>query len=204
MSIRGEQTMSMKRQRLFVPVIQVLLLISAAAWHNAVSHTGVQQDLGSHYASTPLYLTMKLNVPLLVIWAPFVYLANWALSSSYLGVPNHAMVVVLTGVFDLAVLSSVALFWYFVVVEMEMRSRGDSLIRFNNRLLEGVKIVLCAFAAFGSLAYAYWDGHRLLFIGEPSTSKTVDAIVGGALLLGWSIMIVNISSRDLVRLVRTN
>jgi hypothetical protein len=86
-------------------------------------------------------------------------------------------VVVLIGV---VFISSVAAFWYFVVSEIEMRARGESMLRFRNRPVE--LIVATSLLCFGVGAgfYAYGSVKSLIYI------RPLEAIVGGVLLAMWA------------------
>lgn len=94
------------------------------------------------------------------------------------------------------------MFWYFVAVEVEMRSRGASLIRSSRRILEALKAVVLAATGLGGIAYVYWDGHRLLLLEEiyPSRgngSLMADAIIGGLFSAIWAIVLIMLSFHDL-------
>ena len=103
--------------------------------------------------------------------------------------------------FDLAIVSSVALFWYFVVIEAQMRSHGSSLIRSSKRILEVLKAGVLVAAGVGAVAYACWDGHRLLVLGQDNRSlygsSMADVIIGEPLLVIWAIILIKISVQDL-------
>jgi len=59
---------------------------------------------------------------------------------------------------------SVALFWYFVISEVEMRKRGASMIRFRNRAAEIFAIIVLFASGVGAIRYAWTDGMLLAHI----------------------------------------
>jgi hypothetical protein len=112
-------------------------------------------------------------------------------------------------VFDLAVLTSIAFFWYFVVVEIEKRNHGSSLIRFSSQPLEIVKAVVLIAAGIGAVVLACWDARRLLLLGQLYGrmlywSDMINAIVGGLFLLAWAAVLITISVKDIKLVLRRN
>lgn len=192
-----------KRLRVIVPTLQVLLLVSVFVWlHIVEKHYINQPQLINRYVVAPIDIVGKLNFPLLVLWFPVVYPINYLLYNSNLNLPSEVPLVVILGVFALAALASVALFWYFVVAEVEMRSHGSSLIRSLRRMLEILKAVVLAVAGVGAVAYACWDGHRLLILGQNNRSlygsSMADAMIGGLILVIWAIVLIKMSVRDVM------
>lgn len=192
-----------KRLRVIISTLQVLLLVSVGTWHHVVTKYDFHNrpELVTKYGVTPIDIVGKLNFPLLALWSLVVFPISFALSASYLNLPSGAPLVIIAGVFALAVLASVALFWYFVVAEVEMRSHGGSLIRSSRRILEILKAVVLAVAGGGAVAYACWDGRRLLLLGQNTRSlygsSMADAVIGGLILMIWAIVLIRISVRDL-------
>jgi hypothetical protein len=185
--------------RVLVPAIQVLLLIAAAAWHQVAWQRLAGPGLPPQYAMAPLDILIKLNFPLLVLWSPVVLPLNFALSTFHLNLPTGPTLVGLTVLFDFLVLSSVAVFWYFVVAEAETRLvRGSSLIGSSSLIVELFKAVAFGGLGVASFVYAYWDGHRLLLLAQnnrsqPYGSNMADAIIGGLFLAIWGIVLIKIS-----------
>jgi hypothetical protein len=194
-----------KRLRVIVPTLQVILLVSAGIWHGILTKYEFHRhpELITGYGVAPIDILGKMNFPLLVLWLPVVYPITYGLSTSYLNLPAGAPLVAIVGVFDLAVLVSVALFWYGVIAEAEMRRHGSSLIRSSMRIVEVLKATVLAVTGVGAVAYACWDGHRLLLLGRsnPSAfywSSVVDAIIGEPLLVIWAVVLIMTSVQDLM------
>jgi hypothetical protein len=196
--------MLIRRLKVIVPTLQVLLLVSVAVWHHIIEKRFINQpDFIAQYASTPIHILLKLNFPLLAVWSLVVFPLDYALSKSYLNLPGETPSMVIVLVFDLALLASVAALWYFVVVEIQMRRYGNSLIRFSGRRAELLKIVILVVAGVGAIAYACWDGHRLLELGQLNRhalywSSMVDAAVGGLFLAIWAVVLIWMAVQDFV------
>jgi hypothetical protein len=188
--------MTTKRLKVLIPAVQVILLVSATVWHNVAWHNYdyAQHDTALRSAGIPLGILAKLNFPLLVLWFPVFLFLEWACSASYLSLPSGVALVAVAVVFGVAILTSVGLFWRFVVSEVEMRRHGNSFIRSSSRIIEGVKAVLFAGTGIGGVAYAYWDGHRLQLLGRGRTG----AIIGGLFLVVWSLVLIDIAVQDLM------
>jgi hypothetical protein len=193
-----------KRLKFVVPTLQVLLLVSAGLWQHILGkYYADHPEVIVQYASTPIIILLKSNFPLAVLWFPFFCALNWASSGSHLNLTSGAAGVVMLAVFDLVVVSTVALFWYFVVVEVEKRKHGASLIRFSNRMLETLKAIVLIAAGLGAFGFACWETHRLLLLGQLNLltlywSSMVDAIVGGLFLVIWAVVLIKISVQDLM------
>jgi len=195
------------RLKYIVPTVQVLLLVAAGLWpHILGKYCDDRPEVIDGYAYAPIYILVKVNFPLAIAWFPIFSSLTWAYSQSYLRLTSGAEAVV-RAVLDLAIVSSVALFWYFVVVETEKRRRGASLIRFKSRALETLKGIVLIAAGVGALAYACWDGHRLFLLAQLNASslywiRMVYAVVGGLFLVMWAILLIKVGIKDLVAFVR--
>jgi hypothetical protein len=151
------------------------------------------------YGYTPLDIVLKLNFPLAIPWAPVLYLTDLTFSTSR---SSGTPVTVMFGVLDLCILATVALFWYFVVAEVQERSRGSSLIRFSRLSLEIPKTFVLATVGAAAIAFACWDGHRLLLTGTLNRSALywncmIRAVVGGLFLVAWALILIKASIQDL-------
>ena len=199
-----------KRLRVIVPTLQVLLLISAALWLNIFSKVYINRpEFIVGCAQLPIQILIKLNLPLAVLWFPVVYAMNWASSSNDWNLPSGATGMVINAMLDLAILSTVALFWYFVVVEIEKRRYGSSLIRLSNRTLEILKAVFLTAVGMGAIAVACWEVHRLLLLDQLYRraifwSSMVNVILGGLFLLTWASVLITVSVKDLKLVLRRN
>jgi hypothetical protein len=76
-------------------------------------------------------------------------------------------------------------------------------------MLEVLKATVLAVTGVGAVAYACWDGHRLLLLGrsDPSAfywSSVVDAIIDEPLLVIWAVVLIKTSVQDLMFALRKN
>lgn len=175
-----------KRLRIIVPAVQVLIVLAAFILPN-LTH-GNSQHLPDIFALQNLVL--KLNFPLVVIWSPVFYALDRL--SPYLP-PLHgvffAMAVILVGSL---LCSTVALLWYFVMTEIEMRRHGKSMLRptgwFKKLLIAG--LLFCF--GVGTIIHAYFYA-KSFFYFRPS-----QAVLGGFLLLAWGTTCARIAGHDLL------
>jgi hypothetical protein len=191
--------MARRGLRVIVPLLQVLVLILAFTADPLVN----RPDLRDAYAVTPLRIvTLKLNFPLMVLWLPISY--PLSLASSPPSHPSSPTGVIL-GLWDIAILTSTAAFWYLVVVEVEMRKRQASCLRFSSRYVERVKATVVILIGAGAAVYALWDGHRLVVLDQINrhhlfwSGVVADALIGGLLLVGWAAALITIGVQDIVR-----
>ena len=199
-----QNTLPRKRLRITIPALQVLLLIFAAFWLNIFSKVYVNQpEFIVGRAQLPIQVLIKLNLPLAILWLPLFFALNWASSSNYWNLPSGTTGMLIVALLDLAVLSTVALFWYFVVVEIEKRKSGSSLIRFSSRTLETAKAIVLIAVGMGAIAVTGWEFHRLFLLNQLYRhaiywSSMINAILGGLFLLTWAVVLIKISITDLM------
>lgn len=189
---------SSRRLSMTISLLQVLFLIAVAGWHHVlewylVNHHLVRPDLLARYAGVPLDIVIKLNFPLSLLWAPILYLTR-----SYFSFSTSVVTVLL----DIAILTSVGLFWYVVAAEIQVRSCGGSLIRSSKKWLEVPRAGVFLLLGTCAITYAFWDAHRLLLIGQLNNgevywSSMLDGIGGGLLLLVWAVVLIRSSIKDL-------
>jgi len=186
-----------------ISIFQVVLFVSICLWFRSVSYNHIGGRLGQvdfivAYAITPLHLLMKLNFPLVLLWLPISYPLNYLFSI----LSPYRSVFITAGVLAfVAAAASVAWFWNFVMIEVHRRKRGDSLIRFSKRSVELLKVAGIATAGITAIAFAVWDGRRLLLLGEVNRwtlywSSMVDAIVGGLFLAIWAAILIRVAIED--------
>ena len=149
--------MPVERETLF-RVSLVLILVFAAAPFTGKRFWN-RPDLRYAYVFTPLRLVLKLNFPLVVLLLTVAYPIGVATSDTS-GVVLRA---VTSGVYDLAILTSTAAFWYFVV-EVEMGKRRARCLRFSGRPIERLKATVMILVGVGAAVFAVWDGHRLVVL----------------------------------------
>jgi hypothetical protein len=191
------------RLRIIIPLLQVLLIILAFAADDLIGKLGWSLP-GLRYACavTLPTLVLKLNFPLVVLWLPIAYpMSVISYRSSGASSPTGVMLVVS----DLAILTSAAAFWYFVVVEVEMRRRKASCLRFSGRFMERTKATVMILVGIGAAVYALWDGHRLVVLDQMNrhhlfwSGVVADALIGGIFLVGWAAALITIGVQDVVR-----
>jgi predicted neutral ceramidase superfamily lipid hydrolase len=186
---------------MIISSLQVLLLVSTGAWYYFLDRYYISTQVSRpehiiNYGYAPLDIVLKLNFPLAIPWALVSYLVDLTFSGSR---PRGTL---LTVVVFLCVLATVALFWYFVVAEVQERSRGSSLVRFSSLFFEIPKILVLAIAGGAAFALAFWDGHRLVLTGELNRglywSGMIRAVVGGLFLVAWALILIKASIQDLM------
>jgi hypothetical protein len=144
-----------------------------------------------------------MNFPLSIVWLPVVYLTSLAFPNG--SSPKGALGAMISGGYILAILTSTAAFWYFVVVEVEMRRRNASYLRFSGRLLERLKATAMILVGVGAAVFALWDGRRLVVLDQVNrhhlfrSSVLADALIGGLFLVGWAAALIAIGVQDIVR-----
>jgi len=195
--------MTKTRLRVIVPLLQVLLLILAFSLDPLLSRRYVMRpDLEFAYVVTPLRIVvMKLNFPLAILGLPVVYLTR--LAFLHVSSPTGALRSVIQGVYDLAILTSTAAFWCFVVVEFEMRKHNASCIRLSARNAERLKAIVMILIGASAAVYALWDGHRLFALDQVNRhhlfwrAVVADALIGGLFLVGWAAALIAIGVQDI-------
>jgi hypothetical protein len=183
-----------RRLRILVPAIQVLLVVAVYALPKFMS---IYKKL---FLESAVYFTQdlidKMNFPLVAIWSPILLAADKL--SSYFPPLTGLIFVVAAITFSGLVLSSVAVFWYFFVTEIEMRRRGKSMLMLSRLPKQlSVTVVLLLFGV-GALIYAYTSAVR------PSGHLNIneDKIPGGVILFAWGIALIGIAVHDLRKFLR--
>src|SRR6185437_9312437 len=96
-----------KRLQLLIPAVQLLICIVTFSWYRFI-HSDV---LLLKYAVPARDIVMKLNFPLMILWAPFSYGLDRLFSAPY----REVTLIVGAAIVGVALFSNIALFWYFVV-----------------------------------------------------------------------------------------
>jgi hypothetical protein len=181
-----------KRLKILVPAVQVLLVVGVFLWYKA-PHS---EHVLTQYVGPARDVVIKLNFPLLILWSPILYITEWF--PLFLSPSHPATQVLGIAVFALALVSSVAVFWHLVLVELELRSQGRSMIRSSNWFAETCKAVLLVLCGLGALIYAYTEASRLLLLGR----SKFDAFGGGLFLVAWSAVLIGTSISDIAYFLR--
>lgn len=149
------------------------------------------------YVNPFLHIVTKMNFPLLIIMYPILDALNW------LG----RFLPTLTGVlgWSIAIVDAVllilidALFWYFVLSEIEMRRHGKSMLRFKRHPVEVLVLAILFASGVGAIRYAYTDGVLLMQIH----GSKIEAFIGGFFLLVWGTVLIGTSISDLLSCWKT-
>jgi hypothetical protein len=179
-----------KRLRMIVPAVQVLIVVAVYTLPK-LSHTNREFDIEIFSVQN---LVKKLNFPLVVIWSPVLYGADWL--SRYLPPLRGALFAAAVLVVAALLASSVALFWYFVLTEIEMRRHGKSMLRLTGWFKElFIASLLFCFGA-GSILHAYAYTRSLFHV------RPAEAVLGGFFLLAWGVAFIGVSVHDIVSFSR--
>lgn len=178
-----------KRLRVVLPATQVLVAVVAFAF--------AKLYVGSRfygYFRDSREIVMGLNFPLAVLWIvvfyPITALGNF--------LPPVSKILLAAGTVAVAVLlvSSVALFWYLVVREVEMRRAGTSMLRCSGmfgQLLTATVLLCCG---GGAIFYSYAVSSPLWH------ARPVDAVLEGSFPTIWGIVFIAIAVHDLLTSLR--
>jgi hypothetical protein len=196
--------MASKKLRVVIPLLQVLILILAFSLDPLLGRRYVMRsDLAIAYIVTPEHLMLKLNFPLVILGLPAIYLGDLAFPQ--MNSRAGALGAVISGVYVLVLLASTAAFWYFIIVEVEMRKRRASCFRFSGRLMEKLKATVMILIGLSAAVYAFWDGHRLVILDQVNrhylfwSAVVADALIGGLILIGWAVVLITMGVQDMVR-----
>ena len=114
-----------KKLRVAVPAFQVLSIALIVAWSNLCHDPRIVVN----YFGPTRDLLLKENFPLVVVLAPIAYALDRV--GEVIGPVGGTSQAIGTAFFGLLLFIGAALFWYLVVVEVQMRVRGESLLRFR-------------------------------------------------------------------------
>jgi hypothetical protein len=148
------------------------------------------------YVNPFLHVVTKMNYPLLIVLSPILDTLNWL--GRFLPTPTGGFRSSIAIVAAVLLTSTVALFWYFVLSEIEMRRHGKSMLRFRRRPVEVAALAVLFISGIGAIRYAWTDGLLLVHIH----GSKIEAFVGGLVLLIWGILLIGISIFDLLLYLR--
>lgn len=122
-------------------------------------------------------------------------MAQWLCAFS--STRRNARGIIAAGVSAFAVILSIALFWYIVVVEIQMRSQRKSLVRFSSPVIELLKIVFCLACGLASFVQGYTETLRPFRHGLARYGLWPEELVLSALFLAtWGIAFLALSALD--------
>jgi hypothetical protein len=183
-----------KRLKIIVPAAQVLAIVCMFGWERVPQ---VERTI-SLYILPTRQIIMNLNFPLVIIWWPIIQAIEWL--NGYLPFLREPSTTGTIGI-ALALFSSIALFWYFVVAEIQMRGDGKSLVRFSNRTVELVKVVVLFLCGVGTLFHAYTETMRPSRHGLSHYGLwPVEIILSLLFLVAWGGTFIGLSIFDFKKL----
>lgn len=173
-----------RRLRFIVPVIQVIGVVVVFVLDRVSDNALLLNALQVRS------LLLKVSYPLVFIWFVIGSVADsvpasWSPHQGFL----FAVIKISVGA---ALVLSLAAFWYLVMVEIEMRMHGHSMLRFsglaNQCLLSAVIFVLGIVA----IIYAYLNW-----------SLRLDRVLGTMILVAWGLALIGMATYDLIIVFRT-
>jgi magnesium-transporting ATPase (P-type) len=186
-----------KRLRIIVPAAQVLAFVAVYALRFAAVY-----PLG-YYAQR---LILKINYPLLPIWVATGYPVDRV--TPHLPALWGWRDIAVRSMFGALVVSSVALFWYFVITEAQMRRHHKSMLRFSGAFKESLTVTLMFVLGVGALIYAYnsrlsWIPHaRSQGSALELAAAITDQFLGGLVLITWGAVLIGLAVDDLVTFLK--
>jgi hypothetical protein len=136
-------------------------------------------------------LIRKLNFPLEVAWSPVLYAADRFGGRS--GAGGESLFVAEVMIAAILFLASVAAFWYFVTVEIEMRTQGHSMLMFST--LPKQLSVSGVMLLFGLLAV--WEMFSGKFASLGLLNMDSYRIARGLILFAWGVILIGCACWDL-------
>ena len=187
-----------KRLKIIIPVAQVLIY-SAVFVLKLASHV---QMVRMDYE--PLWrLARSVNYPLWLVFLAIAYPISWLLSPSLTGEWVYIGAIAVLVLF----LLGVALFWYVVVTEVEMRSQGMSNLRFSGWFKELLAVTIIFLLGAGAFVRAYDSGRTILaeqrwYVGLGLAPSRAFDFLSMLILTGWAIILVGLALHDFVGFIK--
>ena len=181
------------RLRVAIPGLQVLLVVAVFVCRK-FTHGYL---ISVRYVEPAWDLVVrKLNFPLVAFWAPLAYLAErFSGGTETIRPATRIAETILLG---LALLLSVALFWYLAVVEVEKRRHGKGWSFGTSPFLKASKMSMLFVVGLAAFAYAFLDTRQLMLYGR----SKIQVYTGGLLLLAWGVVLVGMAVADALALAR--
>ena len=135
-------------------------------------------------------LVNQVNFPVASVWYVIFRVADRLFGASAGGGAVFMIGVVAT---VCLVLSSVAGFWYFVVVEIQKRRRGDSALRFDTLTKQLPITALLITLAFAVFICAYLTAQH----SADMSNLKIDKILGSLILSAWGAGLLWVAIGDI-------
>ena len=177
--------------RVIVPTSQVVAFVG-------VFLAGKLGDSQSFYFNGYLpakIVVISLNFPLLTFWSPAAYCLDHS-SAKLVRAPGEAAVKTFAILAGLVFLSTVALFWYFVVAEIQLRAQGKSRLRCSTLAKQVFMTTGLVCFGTGAIFVAYDQLKPLWHVSWREMA------LRGVFLAVWAIVLIAIGAFDLARLLR--
>jgi hypothetical protein len=141
-----------QRLKVIIPTLQMLTAVGVLI-RGKMART--DRTL-TNYVLPARHLVLNLDLPLVPIWWLFIYPMEWL--SDYLPFLQKPSAIGFG--LGMTLLTSIGLFWYFVVVEVQLRVRGQSLVRFSSRIIESGKVFILFLGRISTFFYGYTEAIR--------------------------------------------
>jgi hypothetical protein len=175
-----------RRLRIVVAIAQVTAVALAYGLPKIASPSANR----SIFSSVLERLVDALNYPVMACWYVIFLVADSVFRLPSTGGPGFTIEVVALAIL---VLSSVAAFWYYAVLEMQLRQQGRSCLRFDS---PGKQILVsCVMLLFGLVAIAY-AGYIARFALNPANVQW-DRVIYAIVLCVWCVTLVRLAISDL-------
>jgi hypothetical protein len=186
-----------KRLRIVVPAVQALAFVTVFALKLAVH----MQVLHVHYDPFRR-LVLSVDYP---IWT--VILAIAVLLARLMPALPGWLSVAVGAVFVALLLLGIALFWYLVVAEIEMRRHGKSMLRFSGWIKELLAVTVLLLFGAGAFIEAHTIGSAFFFGEAWNTLLSLAAarpgeILNMLILTAWGVVLVGLAIHDLITFLK--
>lgn len=181
-----------KRLRIIVPAAQLLLIVALFGLKSVFYVKG-------YYEINNLLrvLIQTLNYPVWAVFIPIVVQADKWLRPlpEWLG---KGLAFALAALIPVAI----ALLWYLVVTEIEMRRHGKSILRFSGWWKELLAVTMLFLFGAGAFIKAYRIGSTIVHRRIPDIRLLLaiarwDEILGMLILTAWGIVLTGVAIQDL-------
>jgi hypothetical protein len=187
-----------KLLKVLIPTSQVLAFIAVRI---LLELSKTNDRIYFNYYLPAQSLVERLNYPLMAFWLSIDSIAN------RLHLPNpsaesaFAVSILAAGI---VLLSSVAVFWYLVVREIELRKEGKSLFRFSGWIRPVVTVIVLFCAGADAVFSAYIDASKRLpfMVRNGSALGLFLTILPEIFLLAWAISLIGMAVSDFRRFIR--
>jgi len=192
-----------KRFRIIIPAIQLLAIAGLFGLRSALKGSVSYEVLrGLHV------LVHQVNYPVWTIFAAMVVRTAQLLRPlpRWLYIPTWLYAVLAFAVAALLALG-IALLWYLLITEVEMRRHGKSMLRFSRRWKELLAVAILLLFGAGAFIKAYNIGSpvihgRISYIRLFPVAARWDEVVGMLILMAWGVLLTGVAIHDLIAILR--